>query len=61
MTICRFSAARWDYSVTTWAVALSVSPSHAQADIALADMAVGIYDWGADRRPPAPTDIAAQL
>lgn len=25
MTICRFSAARWDYSVTTWAVALSVS------------------------------------
>ena len=25
MTIYRFSAARWDYSVTTWAVALSVS------------------------------------
>lgn len=25
MTICRFSAARWDYSVTTRAVALSVS------------------------------------
>ncbi len=45
MTICRFSAARWDYSVTTWAVALSVSLRTRRPISRWRIWRWGIYDW----------------
>lgn len=42
---CRSLAARWGCSATIWGAASKAGLPHADADIALPDMAVGIYDW----------------